>query len=57
MDSNLPWVIMRGKQILGTIFAVDCDAALDKACMIYADDIYPMGDDTDLVALHPAEDF
>jgi len=57
MDSNLPWVIMRCGQILGTIFAVDKDSALDRACMIYADDTHPMGDDTDLVALHPAEDF
>jgi len=57
MNSSLPWVIMRGKKILGTIFAVDRDAALDRACMIYTDDTHPMGDDTDLVALHPAEDF
>ena len=57
MDNMLPWVIIRGKQILGTIFAVDRDAALDRACMIYTDSKHQMGDDTDLVALHPAEDF
>ena len=51
------WVIMHQNHLLGSIFAEDRDTALDIACMRYAGEYFEPGDDSELRALHPEDDF
>ena len=55
MTCTLPWLVFWRDQILGVLYAVDADTALDQASVRFAESRFDLGDDSELRVMHPAE--